>query len=238
MRVSFLLTLFVSVTITRTAAFAEGTTKGVIDLKSKKLPKGALQLVGPKSHQLVPEKGKKTNWVFQEGVLHAPKAWDSLVTRKPYRDFRMHLEFNVNEIKGVDAEKNGNSGVYIQQRYEVQILNSWGIAKKDYKHSYCASLYRLKKPDRIACKKAGEWQTYDIDFRAARWNGKKKTENARITVYHNGQLVHDDFSIPRKTGAGQKEGPAPRPIKLQGHNNPVRFRNVWIQELDLAAKQK
>jgi hypothetical protein len=212
---------------------AEGSTRGIIDLKSNKRPAGAVQLVGSKGYELVPEKGTKSNWIFEDGVLTAPKAWDSLVTKTAYRDFRMHLEFNVNEVQGVDAEKNGNSGVYIQQRYEVQILNSHGVAPDDYKASYCASLYRLKKPDRLACKKPGEWQSYEIVFRAARFDGDKKIENARITVYHNEQLVHDDFAIPRKTGAGQKEGPEPKPIKLQGHNNPVRFRNVWIQGLEL-----
>ena len=85
-------------------------------------------------------------------------------------------------------------------------------------------------------KKAGEWQSYDIVFRAARFDGDKKVENARITAYQNLQLIHDDVSIPNKTGAGEKEGPEPRPIKLQGHHNPVRFRNVWIVKLDLEPK--
>ena len=144
------------------------------------------------------------------------------------------MKRNVNDVKdATNPEKNGNSGVYIQQRYEIQILNSFGFTKDDYKDSFAGSLYRLKMPDELVSKKAGEWQSYDIAFRAARFDGDKKVENARITVYHNGVLIHDDFSIPRKTGVGKKEGPEPRPIKLQGHNNPVKFRNVWIVELDL-----
>lgn len=146
----------------------------------------------------------------------------------------MHVEFNINEVKdSKDHEADGNSGVYIQQRYEVQILNSYGISEKDYKASDCGSIYRQKKPDRLVCKKAGEWQTYDVVFRAARFVGGKKVENARITAYQNGVLIHDDYSITAKTGAGQKEGPEPRPILLQGHHNPVRFRNIWIQRLSL-----
>ena len=235
------LPIVLAFSVVRVTSWAEepagASTRGIIDMTSNKRPTGAVQLVGSKGHELVPEKGRKSNWVFKDGVLTAPKAWDSLVTKKAYRDFRMHLEFNVNEVKGVDPEKNGNSGVYIQQRYEVQILNSHGVAPDDYKASYCASLYRLKKPDRLVCRKAGEWQSYDIVFRASRYDGDKKIENARITVYHNEQLVHDDFAIPRKTGAGQKEGPEPKPIKLQGHNNPVRFRNVWIQELELPVQR-
>jgi hypothetical protein len=148
----------------------------------------------------------------------------------------MHVEFNVNEVKDVkDPEANGNSGIYIQQRYELQIHNSYGISEADYKHSFCGSIYRQKKPDKLVCKKAGEWQTYEIVFRAARFDGDKKIENARITVYQNGELIHDDYSIIAKTGVGEKEGPDARPIKLQGHHNPVRFRNVWIQKLKLDA---
>ena len=213
-----------------------GTTRGIIDITDPEPPAGAVVLVGADGHQLVPEDPTKpSQWTFRDGVLTASPVWDSLVTKQPYRDFRMHLEFNVNEnTESDDPEKNGNSGVYIQQRYELQILNSFGVPPEDYKASYGGSLYRLKKPDRLANKKAGEWQSYDIAFRAARYDGDQKVEDARITAYQNGELIHDDFPIPRKTGAGKKEGPEPLPIKLQGHHNEVRFRNVWIEALDLS----
>ncbi len=214
-----------------------GTTRGVIlDIDDASHPANAVQLVGPVGHSLIPESDTPSRWRFRDGVLTASPAWDSLITKKAYRDFRMHLEFNVNEVPdAANPEKNGNSGVYIQQRYELQILNSHGVAPEDYKASYGGSLYRLKKPDRLVNKKAGEWQSYDIVFRAARFDGEKKVENARVTAYQNEQLIHDDVSLPNKTGAGKKEGPDPLPIKLQGHHNPVRFRNVWIQELDLSS---
>lgn len=221
--------------ISLTGAMAEpGSTRGIIDISKPGRPADAVQLVGAAGYDLVPEMATPTRWIFQDGVLTASPGWDSVMTREPYRDFRMHVEFNVNEVKdATDPEKNGNSGVYIQQRYEIQILNSFGVAENDYKNSYCGSIYRQKKPDRLVCKKAGEWQSYDIVFRAARFDGEKKTENARITVYQNGELIHDDYAITGKTGAGEKEGPEPRPIKLQGHHNPVRFRNVWVQKLTL-----
>jgi alpha-L-fucosidase len=185
----------------------------------------------------VPEGEKPTKWVFADGILTASPVWDSVLTKESYEDFRMHVEFNVNEVKDAkDPEADGNSGIYIQQRYEIQILNSFGVPAADYKPSYCGSIYRQKRPDRFVCKKAGEWQSFDFVFRAARFDGEKKTENARITVYQNGELIHDDYSITGKTGVGEKEGPEPRPVKLQGHHNPVRFRNVWIQKLTLDAK--
>jgi hypothetical protein len=77
--------------------------------------------------------------------------------------------------------------------------------------------------------KPGQWQTYDIAFRAARYEGNTKTENARITVKQNGVLIHDDFEIPNKTGAGRPEGPEPAPILLQEHSNEIWFRNIWIE---------
>ena len=234
-----LITTLASCLATSAAIAGEGTTRGIIGIDNPKRPAGAIQLVGEEGHELIPENPKVPNkWEFKDGVLTASPVWDSLVTKESYRDFRMHLEFNVNENKeSKDPEKNGNSGVYIQQRYELQILNSFGVAPEDYKASYGGSLYRLKKPDQLVNKPAGEWQSYDIVFRAARFDGDKKVENARITAYQNGKLIHDDFSIPRKTGAGKKEGPEPGPIKLQGHHNTVRFRNVWVQKLDLSGKK-
>ena len=213
-----------------------GTTKGVIDISKQERPADAITLVGPDGYNLVPEGAVPTKWVFADGILTASPVWDSVLTKDSYQDFRMHVEFNVNEVKDAkDPEADGNSGIYIQQRYEIQILNSFGVPEANYKPSYCGSIYRQKKPDRLVCKKAGEWQSYDLVFRAARFDGEKKIENARITVYQNGELIHDDYSITGKTGVGEKEGPEPRPIKLQGHHNPVRFRNVWLQKLSLDA---
>ena len=225
----------ISVLGTMSTVAEPGSTKGVIKPGQNGRPAKAVQLIGDKGHQLIPESEKvKNQWVFQDGVLTASPKWDSLITKKKYQDFRLHVEFNVNENKEAEnPENNGNSGVYIQQRYEIQILNSHGVSTEDYKHTYAGSIYKQKKPDRLVSKKAGEWQSYDIVFRSARFEGDKKTENARITVYQNGELIHDDYEFPRKTGAGRKEGPEPGPIKLQGHDNMVRFRNMWIQELSL-----
>jgi acyl-CoA-binding protein len=216
--------------------FAEdaGTTRGIIDIKKPERPADAKILVGPDGYDLAPDGVGPNRWVFKDGVLTATTLWDSLLTKDAYGDFRMHVEFNVNDKGGEKTEEgNGNSGIYIQQRYEIQIHNSHGIAEADFKPSFCGSIYKQKKPDKLVSKPAGEWQTYDIAFRAARFEGEKKTENARITVYHNGELIHDDYALTKQTGAGKKEGPEPGVIKLQGHHNPVKFRNVWIQPLKL-----
>ena len=213
------------------------TTRGIIDLSETERPADALMLVGSEGHDLIPEEeGKESKWTFADGVLTASPLWDSLVTKEAYGDFQLHVEFNVNKAENPpNVEADGNSGIYIQKRYELQIQNAHGIPEKDFTASYGGSIYKLKKPDRLVAKPAGDWQTYDIVFRSARFAEGKKTEDARITVYQNGELIHDDYAIPRKTGAGAAEGPEPGVIKFQGHHNPVKFRNVWIRKLSLDA---
>lgn len=205
-----------------------GKTRGVNEAKR---PDDATQLVGETESLMIPESKVKCQWTFEKGVLTASPKWDSVVTPESYRDFLMHVEFNVNDAGDVSHERNGNSGIYIQQRYELQILNSYGIAAEDYQRNDCGSIYRMKKPDKIVCKPPGEWQHFDIAFRAARFENGEKVENARVTVYHNGELIHDDYEIKRKTGAGKPEEETPRPIKFQGHHNEVKFRNVWIKPM-------
>ncbi|MBT7163127.1 MAG: DUF1080 domain-containing protein [Victivallales bacterium] len=167
-------------------------------------------------------------WKVTDGVMEIVPGTGSVTTRKEFRDFRMHAEFNVNG-KAKHSQDDGNSGIYIQHRYELQILNSHG---QPLAQNECGAIYRTQAPARNASRPAGQWQSYDLVFRSPRW-GKdgKKTENARLSVSHNGTLIHDNFSIPNKTGAGRAEGPKPGSIKLQDHGNPVRFRNVWVEDV-------
>jgi hypothetical protein len=146
-------------------------------------------------------------------------------TKQEFRDFALHLEFILPYQPVAGGQGRGNSGVYIQNRYETQILDSFGLVPQ---FGDCGALYRTQAPSINMCLPPLQWQTYDIDFTAARFADGKKTANARITVRHNGVLIHDDFEIPNKTGAGKAEAPEPGPIQLQNHSNPVFFRNVWI----------
>ena len=143
-----------------------------------------------------------------------------------FQDFTLHLEFRTPYMPNARGQARGNSGVYIQGRYEVQILDSFGL---EGEFNECASLYRTRKPDLNMAFPPLTWQTYDITFKAARFAADgRKCANARITVCHNGVLVHNDIEIPNKTGGGLVEGPSAEPIKLQNHNDPVTFRNIWI----------
>ncbi|MFL2870567.1 MAG: DUF1080 domain-containing protein [Pirellulaceae bacterium] len=145
-------------------------------------------------------------------------------------DFRLHFEFKTPFMPNSVGQSRGNSGVYIQRRYEVQVLDSFGL---DGVQNECAALYRQKAPDVNMCFPPLQWQTYDIYFRAARWSeAGEKTESARITVYHNGVPVHTNYEIIAKTGAGQPEAPTKMPILLQNHSDPVRYRNIWLIHAD------
>lgn len=176
--------------------------------------------------QLVAENGSAAGWTAAEGVLTAGKG--SVMTKEKYQDFQLHAEFNIPQPpEGAKDQARGNSGIYIQRRYEVQILDSLGDDPP--KPNGCGSLYKQKAPDKNMCKKPGEWQVYDITFRAARFDASgKKTEGARITVVWNGETVHKDVEIKDKTGAGKPEGAEPAQILLQDHGAPVKFRNLWI----------
>lgn len=150
-----------------------------------------------------------------------------------YRDFQLHIEFRLPYMPYARGQQRSNSGVYLQSRYEVQVLDSFGL---DGVHNECAALYRQRAPDVNMCFPPLRWQTYDITYTAPRFDDEgKKVANARITVLHNGVAVHDDVEIVAKTGAGKPEGPTPLPIKLQNHGNPVVFRNIWIVDRSPAA---
>jgi hypothetical protein len=144
-----------------------------------------------------------------------------IVTKKAYRDFRLHIEFLIMHEKG-------NSGVYLQNRYEVQVLDSFGLKGEN---NECGGIYTKVAPSVNMCFPPLAWQTYDIDFTAAKFDKDgKKAANARATVKHNGVTIHDNVEISDKTGGGQAEGPTPGALQLQNHGNPVFYRNIWIIE--------
>jgi hypothetical protein len=121
--------------------------------------------------------------------------------------------------------------VYLQGRYEVQFLDSYGLDSKD---NDCGGIYEVAKPRVNACKAPLTWQAYDIEYWSPEFEGGKKTKPARITVYHNGVLIHEKQEIPvDNTRAGLGGDPkSAGPIHLQDHGNPVRFRNIWVLPMD------
>lgn len=194
----------------------------------------------PKVHRKSPTLGKKppkgavvlfdgsTAEHFQGGRMSDDKLLMEGATSKGLFDsFKLHLEFRL-PFKPFDrGQGRGNSGLYMQGRYETQILDSFGL---EGKNNECGGVYSISAPSVNMCLPPLVWQTYDIDFTTAKYDDAgKKIENARMTVLLNGVKVHENLELPRGTTAHPvKEGPQPGPIYLQNHGNPVRFRNIWV----------
>lgn len=137
----------------------------------------------------------------------------------------LHLEFRTPFKPKARGQARGNSGVYLQSRYECQVLDSFGLAGRN---NECGGIYQIAEPAVNACFPPLSWQTYDIEFTAAVWKDGKKTSNARATIRHNGIVIHDDLELPHGTPGRQKEAEGPAPLYLQGHGNPVFYRNIWV----------
>ncbi|WP_306211097.1 family 16 glycoside hydrolase [Actinoplanes sp. RD1] len=172
--------------------------------------------------------GRRPQWPAVDGGATEVCCGD-LRTKEAFGDYKLHVEFKVPllppEVTGQDR---GNSGVYQQERYELQVLDSYGdttLASNE-----AGAIYTVKAPDVNMAKAPETWQTYDVTYRAARYDAAgAKTANARITVIWNGRKVHDNVEIPNGTGGNIPEGPSTGAIRLQDHGNKVQYRNVWIE---------
>ncbi len=154
-----------------------------------------------------------------------------LISKREFGDHKLHLEFRTPFMPTERGQARGNSGVYLHGVYEVQVLDSFGLDPAD---NLCGGIYKIAVPSKNMCLPPLEWQTYDITFRAPRFDASgKKTENARITVVQNGETIHDDLELPGLTGGAMRDTEEPLgPLKLQHHHDPVRYRNVWALPLD------
>jgi hypothetical protein len=150
-------------------------------------------------------------------------------TKHKFGSHKLHIEFRTPFKPKARGQARGNSGVYIQGRYECQVLDSFGL---EGENNECGGIYSISRPAVNACFPPLTWQTYDIDFTAARYDGDRKVHNARVTIRHNGIVIHKDLELPHGTPGKNPEGPGPDVIYLQGHGNPVVYRNIWVVEQD------
>jgi hypothetical protein len=176
--------------------------------------------------------GKDTHQFVKASMTDDGLLMEGAYIKPMLQDFNMHVEFMLPYVPAAKDQGRGNSGIYLQSRYELQILDSFA---EEPCFNGCGSLYRFRQPDVNMCLPPLVWQTYDIVFTAPRWAADDtKLSNARITVWHNGVKVHNNAELQDKTGAGKPEEPTLLPTYLQDHKNPVRFRNVWAVDRGLS----
>ena len=197
-----------------------------VERKSKtigeKAPQGAVVLFGGA--------GDEKNWNGGKLVtLSDGKFLDvGVKSKQKFGAFKAHIEFRLPWMPNSTGQGRGNSGVYFQDRYECQVLDSFGL---NGENNECGGIYTQHKPKVNMCLPPLAWQTYDIEFTPAQFGADgKKTKNARATVYHNGVKIHDDIEFPKECPGGQKETAEPGPFQFQNHGDPVVYRNVWVVE--------
>lgn len=174
--------------------------------------------------------GGDAPWTVMDGAFIVVPNSGDIATREAFGDIQLHVEFWIPKTPTTNDEQNrGNSGVYLQGRYEVQVLDSY-MHPLDGAND-CGAIYELKNADVNASLPPENWQTYEITFRAPRWSGQTKTENAKISVIWNGQQAQKDIEVPAPTKLGDAEAPGDAPLRLQDHGHTVRYRNVWLQKL-------
>ena len=174
--------------------------------------------------------GQPVKWKVLPGGIVEVTGGGNIISKEKFGDHQLHLEFCLPYMPRELGQARGNSGVYLQSRYEVQVLDSYGLEGAD---NECGGIYQIAKPLVNMCAPPLQWQTYDITFHAAKIDttGRKVT-NARITVVHNGVVIRDNLELPKVTGGAvsEQEG-QPAGLLLQDHGNPVQFRNVWVERV-------
>lgn len=149
-------------------------------------------------------------------------------SKQKFGDHILHMEFQIPFRPKARGQERGNSGVYLQSRYEVQVLDSFGL---EGENNECGGVYSIAKPAVNMCFPPLAWQTYDFEFTAARYDAQgQKIANARVTIKHNGVVIHERLELPKGTPGRHPEGSGPDALYLQGHGNRVVYRNIWVVE--------
>ena len=165
---------------------------------------------------------------FDGGKVDRDLLVQGATSKLKFQGCTLHVEFRLPFMPEARGQGRGNSGCYLQGRYEVQVLDSFGLKGEN---NECGGIYSIKAPDVNMCFPPLAWQTYDIDYTPAVFENGKKTKNALVTVKHNGVTIHENVELTHATTAAPvAEGPEPGSVYFQDHGNPVRYRNIWLVE--------
>lgn len=213
----------------------------------QKPPKNAVVILGDDLSALQHPNGSPVSWKWypDQKVMEVDPATNkdgaghTVVSKEKFKDVRVHVEFRYPIEPGKSGQARGNSGFFMMDFYEIQILNSYGL---DGLWNECGSLYKVAAPKVNMAAPPLQWQTYDIIFYAPQFDKDgKKLKNARITIRHNGKLIHQNQEIPyttanKETGRDVKEPQEAAPVQMQNHNNIIQFRNIWAVPLEQQKK--
>ena len=178
-------------------------------------------------------KGGEAKWQVSDNIFTVKPGTGDIVSKQSFCDVQLHLEWKtLPEVEGMEGQERNNSGIFFQQRYEVQILDSY--ENKTYPNGQAGSVYKQSIPLVNPLHPPGEWQSYDIIFNAAEFAHGELVKPAYVTVLINGVLVQNHTEILGKTewiGGPSYEEHGCAPLQLQDHSNPVSFRNIWVREI-------
>ncbi|MBK8503393.1 MAG: DUF1080 domain-containing protein [Saprospiraceae bacterium] len=181
----------------------------------------------------VDKDGGPSKWKLEDGAMVAQKGAGDIITKHKFESAQIHIEWRTPAKVEGESQGRGNSGIFLQGVYELQVLDSYN--NRTYSNGQAGSIYKQTMPLANASKGPGEWQTYDIIYHAPTFNsGHEYKTHPTITVFHNGVLIQDHTKIQGTTpyiGPPKVNQHGKGPLKLQDHGNPTAFRNIWIREL-------
>lgn len=205
----------------------------VVSAKKNELPSDAIPLLTSDMSAWASVKGGDAKWDFANGELTVKPGAGDIKTKQSFCDVQLHVEWKVPQPEpGMEGQQRNNSGIFFQQRYEIQVLDSYNNAT--YPNGQAGSVYKQTIPLVNAMRAPGEWQEYDIIFKAPVFDGDLLESPGYVTVIHNGVVVQNHVEIQGTTewiGAPKYKAHGCEPIQLQDHGNLVSFRNMWVREL-------
>ncbi len=204
------------------------------DVKAVPAPKGAMVLFNGKdvSDWIGNNDKKEAKWDVIDGVLQGrPGAGDILTQHEFEGAYKLHVEFRLPYEPNNHDQGRGNSGIYVNSHWEVQVLDSYH--NKTYPDGACGAIYTIEAPSANVAKAPTIWQSYDIEFHPAKCENQKVVERPTMTVIWNGVKVHDGTKLTKDSTTSGNGGDIckPGPLKLQDHGHPVQFRNIWVESI-------